>query len=940
MNKITLFIISFLFVVLSNVKADDGNVGASGKIVGKVVDQANSETLIGLAVVVQGTAVAAPTNIEGRYELKLAPGKYTIVFKYIGYNTKTISEVEVKQGQVTELNVGLEDAAVQTKEVVISATYKQESISALYSIQKNNVAMSSGISSDLIKRSPDRNTSDVLKRVSGASIQDNKFVIIRGLADRYNAATLNNAPLPSSEPDRKAFSFDIIPANMIDNIVINKTASPDLPGDFAGGVIQIFTKDVPDQNFINIGIGSGYHSISTFKKFISNERGKNEFIGFNNESKLPASFPKTPQEYRGAEIDQQVAQSKTLGNPYKEVIGTALPTQNYQLTVGNNIKIGKGSFGSIVALNYRNSYTLTEVNRTEFDDAGTTVFNYNDKQYKYNTTLGGIANFAYVSGKNKIALKNLYNRNLDNVYTDRTGKSEGGSNIGVVQLNASELTQRGILNSQLEGDHRLTEGGVKLAWNLNYTNQERSQPDLRTISYNRAIDTVNGDVSDNYFRIVGDNSRRFFSNLTETGYGGQAAVSVPFAVKGIKNTLKVGYLTQEKKRDFKARAFAYREPSVFRNPLNVDSLIRLDKDVIFSDSNISKNAFYLDEQTINSDAYKANAEQQAAFIMLDNKLTQRLRIVFGARVELYNQGINAIDASSLPIATRDKQEDILPSANITFQLNEKSNLRAAAYKTVSRAEFRELAPFEFYDYVTTNLLKGNPDLKRGQNTNFDLRYEWYPSSSEAITVTGFYKKFKNPIEQVLNSNSAVDRKQIEYTNANSADIKGLELELRKKLDFIADVKFFKNIVAFTNMSVILSEVELGTGRANRSLQGQSPYLINAGLQYYNAVNGFSVNALYNKIGERIAFVGFQGYADIYERGRDIVDLQVSKKFLKEQLEFKINISDILAQSEIFYQNTTNDKEFKEGKDRVLRSIETGSTIGVALTYNIGLAKKK
>ena len=352
----------------------------AGKISGRVTDSKSGETLIGLTVKITGATLGASTDIEGRYTLgNLNPGKYSLSFSYIGYQAKNITDIEVLAGKTTTLDVIMEEASsLALEEVVITATVRQESISALYAQQKNSISISSGITSELIRRTPDRNTSEVLKRVSGASIQDNKFVIIRGLADRYNSSILNNAVLPSSEPDRKAFSFDIIPANLIDRIVVNKTASADLPGDFAGGVIQVITRDVPEENFLNASVSFGYNNQSTFKDFTSNARNKYDFLGFDDGSrKLPAGFPGSFQAYNPLSNADKAKYSAQVKNSYAEVSPMAIPSQNHQLTWGKRKELKNGgSFGNVVSLSYRNSQNRAFAERKDYEFSGTPFYEY------------------------------------------------------------------------------------------------------------------------------------------------------------------------------------------------------------------------------------------------------------------------------------------------------------------------------------------------------------------------------------------------------------------------------------------------------------------------------------------------------------------------------------------------------------------------------------
>ena len=906
----------------------------SGKISGKVTDSKSGETLIGLTVKITGATLGASTDIEGRYTLgNLNPGKYSLSFSYIGYQAKNITDIEVLAGKTTTLDVIMEEASsLALEEVVITATVRQESISALYAQQKNSISISSGITSELIRRTPDRNTSEVLKRVSGASIQDNKFVIIRGLADRYNSSILNNAVLPSSEPDRKAFSFDIIPANLIDRIVVNKTASADLPGDFAGGVIQVITRDVPEENFLNASVSFGYNNQSTFKDFTSNARNKYDFLGFDDGSrKLPAGFPGSFQAYNPLSNAEKAKYSVQVKNSYPEVSQMAIPNQNHQLTWGKRKELKNGaSFGNVVSLSYRNSQNRAFAERRDYEFSGTPFYEYSENISKYSNNLGALANFAYIKGGNKIAFKNMYNRSFEDNYTARTGFTT--DNIQDVRVNNSDLTTKSLLNSQLEGEHQLGKKQVKLTWNLNYARVERDQPDQRSMDYRRSLGTQEP------FRLIDRNTRRLFSNLEEDTYGAQAAVSIPVKLFEKQSTFKIGALKQFKQRDFNARIFNYIfvGPSVFEK-----SYTSLPKDEIFAPANINENGFILSEFTNNTDRYDANSDLNAGFLMMDNKFGEKFRISYGARFEQFAQTLNAIDFSGQAIAAKQDNFDVLPSANLTYSLNAKSNIRLSGSQTVSRPEFRELALFNYYDFISQTSVTGNPNLKRAKIFNGDLRYELYPSAGETFTVSAFYKNFNDPIEQRVNSNSTPVVRGINYLNADQATSLGVELDVRKKLSFLGDKAWLNNLTAFANASYIDSKVK-GVG-IDRPLQGQSPYLVNAGLQYFSPKTALTFTSVYNRIGQRIFLVGYQGYSDIYENARDVLDFQVSKRVLKSQAEIKLNIGDVLNQSTVFYQNNTGDSKMAydgAGIDRLINSYKLGSNVSLSFSYNLGLGNNK
>ncbi|GAB1462333.1 TonB-dependent receptor [Pedobacter sp.] len=910
----------------------------TGKIAGTVSDKKTGETLIGVSVKLAGTTKGVGTDVEGRYLLGgLTAGKYTIEISYVSYATKKITDIEVKAGAVTTLNVVMEEASSQTLQTVtITASVKQESVNTLYLKQKTNVSISDGISADQIKRSPDRNTSEVLKRVSGTSIQDNKFVIVRGLSDRYNSTLLNNALLPSSEPDRKAFSFDIIPSNMIDNIVINKTASPDLPGDFSGGVVQVLTKDIPSENYVNFSVGTGYNSQSTFKKFyLGDKNGVENFGYFNSNRNIPQGIPST-QNYTQLTTNQKIDAGKLFNNSFRtHQFNGANPAQAYQMSVGlrKNLK-DNASIGSIISFTYRNGESKNISERLEYEGQ-TKQYDYNDDSYKFSSSVGALANFAYVKNNNKIAFKNLYNVSLDNSYTSRYGTHL--VDLDSIRGYSYDLVSKSLLNTQLEGEHKLNWNELKVNWNMGYSYSDRLQPDLKSLTYRLDYDQGATD----YEAVVpnGTASRtdasRFFSELFEDSYNAGLNLSLPFSFLKEKSTFKLGGMKQYKLRDFKARKFGYiKSFGSFES-----NLLTLPYNEIFAPANLKPTGFVMDEGTENADKYDAISDLNAGYAMVDTRFSKKLRASFGARIEDSYQKVNTADFSGKNVKVEKQYFDVLPSINISFNLNDKTNLRLSASQTVTRPELRELSNFGFFDYISKRILVGNPDLKRSQNTNIDVKYEVFPSAGQIISLSGYYKYFKNPIEQVVSSGSV---KNITFQNANSAKTYGLELEIRKNLSFINKENFFNNVTAYVNSSVIFSTVNLNSlvsEITSRALQGQSPYLINAGLMYSEPTNGLSFNLLYNRIGQRISEVGYQGYADIYEKGRNVVDFQLSKKMMKNKGELRLNLTDILNEKIIFYQNNNTKNTYQQNVDNIMNTARTGAGASLSFIYNFSLDKK-
>lgn len=927
------------FLVAFSLAAKVAFAQQTGKIAGKVTDKKTGETLIGLTVKINGTNAGVSTDVEGRYVLSgLNPGKYSLIFSYVGYQPKLITEITVGAGGVSSVDVQMEEASSQAlQEVVITANVRQESINGLYAKQKTNISISDGISSEQIRRSPDRNTSEVLKRVSGTSIQDNKFVIVRGLADRYNSTLLNNAVLPSSEPDKKAFSFDILPSNLIDNIVINKTASPELPGDFSGGVVQIITKDVPEQNYLNLSIGSGYNSMATFQKFEMGISGSNEFLGlvsaFRN---LPAGVPDV-NDFRTMNAQQKIQAGQLFSNSFqKRALTNASPIQNYQLNMGIRKELkNEASLGATFSLTYRNAETQAESERFDYESFQQ-QFDFKDLIFKHAASLGALANVAYVNGNSKFSFKNIYNISSDNTYTTRSGIQF--MELDSIRGYSFDYVSKSLFNSQLEGDHKLNWRDAKVNWNLNYSYADRLQPDLKALNYRKDYDQG----ATTYEAVVpnGTASRtdasRFYSDMFEDSFGGNTSFTLPFSFVNEKSLFKVGLFKQHKIRDFGARKFGY-----IKSFGSFDtSLLKLPYNQIFESQNVKLGGFIMDEGTENSDRYDAISDIQAAYIQFDNKIGDKFRLVWGARLEDGYQKVNTYDFGGQPLQVNNSFSDFLPSLNATYNLNEQSVLRFSLSKTVTRPELRELTNFGFFDYISKRILQGNPDLKASRNTNIDLKYEIYPSAGQIISVSAFYKYFRNPIEQIVSSGSV---RNITFQNAESAKTSGFELEFRKRMDFLGQANFFNNLTAYANGSVIFSTVSLNnliSEVTSRSLQGQSPYIINAGLLYNDPKSNLSFNLLYNRIGERISEVGYQGYPDIYERHRDVIDFQMAKRIFKTKAELRLNISDLLNQRVIFYQNMNDKKTYQPGTDFLMNSALTGRGVSLSFIYNFSLDKNK
>ncbi|MCC8424592.1 TonB-dependent receptor [Mucilaginibacter sp. UR6-11] len=934
------------FIILIALSATSLYAEVAGKIAGKVIDKKTGETLIGATVTLVGSNKVTSTNAEGRFLLSgIEPGAYTIEVKYIGYQTKLISGIEIKQG-VTDVDIIMDEAGSKAlNEVVIKSSFKQESINTLYAKQKNSVQVTDGISADVIKRSPDRNTGDVLKRISGTSVQDGKFVVIRGLAERYNNNLMNNAYLPSSEPDRKAFAFDIVPASLVDNIVIYKTATPDLPGDFAGGTINTITKDIPDNQFLEATVSLGYNSKTTFKNnFISAQpNGKYDFLGFDDGSrKLPDAYSSIKSNYTsGTTSAQKIAIAQQFPNTFGyQTNQNSLPNVGFQLATGNSVITKSANrFGYNFSLNYTNGHRVSMGERfgyTGSDNASQELLNY---QYDRNTfsnykSLGGLLNFAYTFGRNKIALKNLYNNDFSEDFeqTNNARNYESGGTTPLLYKGFSiETTQNGIYTSILEGQHTLGKRNIILDWSGSYGLSYRNQPDQRIVTIFTPVNLPE------YISLSSENSAkpndlgRVYSKLNENIYNAKVNLTYPFKWMDEPQRLKIGGLVIHRDRTFSIDALGYTDGVGFGNRA-ISFTNGTDISNVFSPQSIQQNGIDLSRLDLSSTDYTGKADQDAGYVMLDNKFTEKLRFVWGARIERYDQTLSAAGKQ-----TREyNNTDVLPSGNLTYALTPKTNLRASYFRSVNRPEFRELAGFRYFDYQTNYIIDGDPDLVRSTIDNVDLRFEYYPSGGEIISFSTFYKKFKNPIEQINQGNEILT-----YRNATNAKDLGFEAELRKKLNFISEGSFLRNLTFYLNASYINAKVLLADGRnVSTPLQGQSPYLINSGLYYTPENSDFSFNVLYNRIGERLKFRAVTGGADVYEKPRDVIDFQFSKQVMKKHGELKLTLADLLAQPYVFYNNynSTGGTAYKSGEDKLIQSRYAGFSASLSFKYNFNFSK--
>ena len=931
MRLLSILLVFFTFPVLV--------AAQKGKIEGKVSDSRSGANLSGVSVSVDGNKTIVATNVEGYFIITLDAGKkYSVKLTSVGYKAKEIAEVEVTAGQVTPLDIVIEKSAKTEDAVIIRSSARKESTAALISYQKNTAVVAQVISAEAIRRSPDKNTGEVLKRVPGTSVQEGKYLVVRGLADRYNQAMLNGILLSSTEPDRKTFSFDILPSSMIDNIIINKSFIPELPGEWAGGLIQVNTKDVPAKNFLNVQIGTGFNTQTIGKDFYSYKGSSTDFLGFDNGTRvLPAGIP---NKAAYSELDN--GQKTTYGKSFKNIWTAEKRNSNFLPSLNQNIlisggftkKLGKkNKLSAILAVNYNRSNKRTvfenQVNLFQ-NNVASLNFDYFNTKYSQDILAGALANITLQLGNNsKISFKNMLNVNTTNYTTERTGKDFESNSITGDNIKAAELAFKAntFFNTQLSGEHNIKRYNAKLHWFGSYNILDQYIPDQRRLQYNQD-DPANPNSP--YSLLIGaskssqKSGSRYFGYLNDYVYTAGGDLAKSFSIKNNVQTIKAGYFFQVKDRLFDARPFAIYLPS--DNP----SLRHLSADQVFSAENFGTgfdNKLAFNELGGAGYRYIANSILNAGFLQFDNQVGKKIRIVWGLRVEDFDQVIGSLRKAD-PRHVYSKVTDYLPGINITYKVTEKTNVRLSASQTVIRPEFRELSTFQFYDFDLGATVAGNTALLRTKVSNFDLRYEMYPRGGELFTLGIFYKYFKNPIEAYFNVGSG-GSSTYNFINADEANSFGAELEFRKKLDFS---RMLKNFTVQGNVSYIYNRVTGQSTILNRPMQGQSPYLLNAGIQYDVDKYGLATTLLFNQIGRRIVFVGGSDQPPIWENPRAVLDFQIAKKILKNKGEIKMNIADILNQKAIFY-NDLNDNKKYDKHDAFAIKRNYGTNISFSFAYN-------
>jgi TonB-dependent receptor len=899
--------------------------------------------LIGTTVLIQGTTQGTITNFDGEYVIpKVNPGTYNLVISFISYESKVI-RIEVENDKETEINVALDPATLDIGEVQVVAKKRTDTDMSMISNLKAQNLIVSGISAQQISRSQDKDAAEVIRRVPGITITDGRFVIVRGLIERYNSVMLNNATAPSFEADKRAFSFDAIPSGLIDNILIYKSPSPELPADFAGAAIDVETKSVADENSLVISYGNKYVQNTSFSKEFETYKGsKTDWLGFDDGTrKVPGGVPgaeEFTELYNWENIDAYKQKtdeitriSKLFSNNWESYNKKPLTDQDLSITSQRRFVLGKISVGNITSFNYGFSSNYIKRDRLEYqgyDEATGIVtkdFDFKDQQSAQSAKLGLIHNWNFLYGKNqKLEIRNFFNH-LGTSYTNvRNGVNY--YNVETLRLYDLKFVSRMVYSGQFAGEQRFNQDRTKVNWMAGYGLTKTDQPDNRRITFVLNNNESSSQFGRYYMRIQNVPNAylggRLWLDMKENIFDYKIDIEHVFHLFGSQNEwkAKAGYFYERKFRDFGSRLIgtvAVKNPPVdFYQPVH-DIMI---PDNFFFDQTPPYNQHGLSyrDNTRAKDSYNARDYLNAGYLALNIPITNKINLYGGIRIEKFNRLItNFYEPTPTPELydiVRDTT-DFFPSANLTYNITEKHVLRASFGKTVNRPEFREMSNFDYQDFDMFVLIHGNEDLQNAYVNNYDFRYEWYPQLGEIISVAGFYKQFQNPIEIFLiPAGTGYDYKPFNTENGYSV---GIELDVRKRLGNLEAAsgfsQFLKDITLIFNTSLIKSKINTEkqefAREKNRVMQGQSPYIVNLGLNYSGENNGLSVNVSYNRIGKRIAYVGTPVNPHTWELPRNSLDLSLQKN-LGERFSIKAGIKDVINDPVRFVQYYGSDESIE------------------------------
>ncbi|MBL0172846.1 MAG: carboxypeptidase-like regulatory domain-containing protein [Gemmatimonadaceae bacterium] len=839
----------------------------TGKVTGRVIDAATGQGLTGAQIQLVGTTNGTMSGVDGRYLLLRVPaGTATLQIRRIGYGPKSVTGVVVPVNGDVEQDVSLTAAEFQLAAISVTASKEKGSVNDALDQQKNATNVVNAITAEQIAKSPDGDAAQAAQRVSGVTVQDGKYLQVRGLGERYTTASLNGARIPSPEPERKVIPLDLFPSSLLQEITTSKTFTPDQPGDFAGANVNIRTKEFPASRQINYTTSFGGNDRVVGRTLPMAPRAGGELVGFSYGAR------KMPQALSQANFFGNVSQTQfnqialQQRNVWDAAPRAGGPNGSFGASTGGNTILGK-RVGYVLSGNYGYTEEVRANERFAVGNQGPNntvvpLTSLSGTTGRSSIQWGGIANFATLVGQSsRLSLNTTATRSADNeARTDRGFDENLSDSIARTTL---RYVERGVVTVTGQGEHQLGDHN-KTTWSATYGSTTRREPDRSDVVYSRG--------SDGQFSLLAslDGARRLYFKLTENNTTAQLDHAFQIGETAKQNTLKIGAYTRSTDRQADAPIYAF----ISRAP---SSLLTESPSVIFGSTQSCATCSLINVQPIGqAGSYTATDRTSAGYAMLDWGLRENIRVIAGARVEAAKINVDASTQGGFTAAARLDNTDVLPSLLINTRLSETQNLRLGVTRTLARPEYRELAPVTFRDVLGGVSVTGNDKLQRSLIDNYDVRYELFPNAGEVLSIGGFVKHFDRPVERIESATSGAY--QALYQNAVSATDIGMELEARKQLGFLGS--WAQAFTGFSNVTLMSSKVTLDTTRGlavtdrSRRMVGQAPYVVNAGLTYSSPSGRTNATILYNVVGERIYAAGVAPLPNIVEAPRDIVDFSL------------------------------------------------------------------
>lgn len=945
-----------------------GNV--SGIIRGSIIEGENGEPVIGANILIVELGTGTVTDLDGTFSMDVPEGAYQLKISYIGYQNITIEKVEVTPGKVTLLeNIRLEESKLQLEEVVITAKSIRTTETALLTVKKKSAVMMDGISSARMKLIGDATAVEAAKRVTGVSIEGGKYVYVRGLGDRYTKTTLNSMDIPGLDPDRNTLQMDIFPTTLINNIVVSKNFTADLPADFTGGVLDVETKDFPEEKTFQVSVSTAFNPRMHFNSdFLQYNGGKTDFLGFDDGSRaLPQGADAAVIPTPFVRPDQEVnAFARSFNSQLAAVRKTSLMDLGASISFGNQIalKTNKSGvepkLGYIFSLSYKSDYKYYDdvynneyqrfIDKEAYEMRYATIIK--GQMGERNVLGGALAGLAYKTARSKYRLTVMRLQNGESragkFDIDNDGAAVGQSGYIAISDNL-EYNQRSLTNLLLNGTHVSKNAAWEIDWRLSPTLSTSYDPDIRKTAFTYT-------PSSTFFSSgAGGNPSRIWRYLDELNAAAKIDITRKYTFKGEEAKLKFGGNHTYKTRDYEILFF---DIQFFANQqwVNPDPATVLDPANIFPNR---PNSLYYQSgnNTPNPNQYSSNVNNTAFYISNEFVPLRKLKTVLGVRAEKFVQrhtGRDQIFANGDVINGRNLDNakvldalDFFPSVNFIYSINDDQNLRASYSRTIARPSFKELSFAQIIDPISNRIFNGSlftyadwsGKLSETRINNLDVRWEWFMQGGQIVSISGFYKNFDRPIELVR---IPEQQTSTEYQTRNVGDglLFGLELELRKDLGFISPG--LKNFNLSGNLTLVESEIEMTAVEFNarkgyekdgenvkntRPMAGQAPYVVNLGLTYSNSEAGLDAGLFYNVKGSTLTIVGAGLFPDIFSEPFHGLDFSLNKRFgadKKTSIDFKV--SNILNDRvENFYQSF-------QAQDQLFSRINPGTTFSLGLSH--------